>query len=88
MIPVILYVDKIQMSISGKFSLFSVPMSLSIFTEAIHCILCYAWCPLGFIAPADYFFSPLRGMAMTPMQRTKHFHTNMQAILKAYKDAQ
>ena len=33
MIPIILYIDKTQMSLSGKLSLFPVQMSLSIFTE-------------------------------------------------------
>jgi len=39
MIPIILYVDKTQISISGKLSIFPVQMSLGIFTEKV-CILC------------------------------------------------
>jgi len=35
MIPIILYIDKTQLSISGKLSIFPVQMSLGIFTEKV-----------------------------------------------------
>ena len=79
MIPIILYVDKIQMWITGKLSLFSVQMSLSIFTEAIRCTLC-AWCPLGFIVRADYFFNAAERNVNDANVKNERVHTNIQAI--------
>ena len=35
MIPIILYIDKTQVSISGKLTLYPVQMSLGIFTEKV-----------------------------------------------------
>ena len=56
MIPIILYIDKTQMSISGKLSLFPVQMSLGIFTEVAR-RKSNAWRPLGYIANENYYFS-------------------------------
>ena len=55
MIPVILYIDKTQLCLSGKLSLFPVQMSLAIFTEEAR-PKANAWRPLGYIANEDYFF--------------------------------
>jgi Plavaka transposase len=53
MIPIILYIDKTQISITGKLSIFPVQMSLSIFTEEARRTSC-AWRPLGYIANEDF----------------------------------
>ena len=51
MIPIILYIDKTQLSISGKLSIFPVQMSLGIFTEkvnsCIHTVISYHCCGLA-----------------------------------------
>jgi hypothetical protein len=46
MIPIVLYIDKTQISITGKLSIYPVQMSLSIFTEETRCTS-RAWRPLG-----------------------------------------
>jgi hypothetical protein len=55
MIPIILYIDKTKLSLTGKLTLFPVTMSLSIFTQAMR-RQARAWRTLGFIANEDYFF--------------------------------
>jgi hypothetical protein len=44
MMPIILYIDKTQISITGKLSIFPVQMSLAIFNEEARCTSC-AWRP-------------------------------------------
>lgn len=56
MIPIILYIDKTMMSLSGKLSLTPVQMSLSIFTEEARRKV-QAWRPLGYIANEEFFFT-------------------------------
>jgi hypothetical protein len=55
MIPIVLYIDKTKLSLTGKLTLFPVTMSLSILTKATQRQSC-AWQTLGFIANEDYFF--------------------------------
>ena len=87
MIPIILYIDKTQMSISGKLSLFPVQMSLGIFTE-VACRKSNAWRPLGYIANEDYYFSTAERNINDPDIRNLCFHTQLQTILHSFKQAQ
>ena len=87
MIPIILYIDKTQMSLSGKLSLFPVQMSLSIFTEEAR-RKSRAWRPLGYIANEDYYFSAAERDANTPDVKNARFHTQLHAILRSYCKAQ
>jgi hypothetical protein len=54
MIPIIFYIDKMQISIFGKLS--TVQMSLAIFNKEAWCMSC-TWRPLGYIANEEFFFS-------------------------------
>lgn len=73
MIPIILYIDKTQMSLSGKLSLFPVQMSLSIFTEEAR-RKSSAWRPLGYIANEDYYFSAAERDENSPDVKNQRFH--------------
>ena len=87
MIPVILYIDKTQMSISGKLSLFPVQMSLSIFTEETR-RKSRAWRPLGYIANEDYYFSSAERDVNKPDVKNERFHAQLHEILRSYRKAQ
>ena len=87
MIPIIMYIDKTQMSLSGKLSIFPVQMSLGIFTEATR-RTSRAWCPLGYIANEDYFFSAAERDKNKPNVKNARFHTQLNEILKSYRRAQ
>ena len=87
MIPIILYIDKTQMSISGKLSLFPVQMSLSIFTEETR-RTSRAWRPLGYIANEEYYFSAAERDVNDANTKNERFHTQLHEILRSFKDAQ
>ena len=87
MIPIILYIDKTQMSLSGKLSLFPVQMSLSIFTEETR-RTARAWRPLGYIANEDYFFSAAERDVNDANTKNERFHTQLHEILRSFKEAQ
>ena len=87
MIPIILYIDKTQMSLSGKLSLFPVQMSLSIFTEETR-RTSRAWRPLGYIANEDYFFSAAERDVNDANTKNERFHTQLHEILRSFKQAQ
>jgi Plavaka transposase len=54
MIPIVLYIDKTKLSLTGKLTLFPVTMSLSMFTEVTR-HQSRAWRTVGLIANEDYF---------------------------------
>ena len=87
LIPIILYIDKTQMSISGKLSIFPVQMSLGIFTEAAR-RKANAWRPLGYIANEDYYFSAAERNEDNADIKNARFHVQLEAILSTYKNAQ
>jgi Plavaka transposase len=87
MIPIILYIDKTQMSLSGKLSIFPVQMSLSIFTEKTR-RNSRAWRTLGFIANEDYYFTPAEQKANPADVKNARFHTQLHEILKSFYQAQ
>jgi hypothetical protein len=87
MIPIILYIDKTQLSLSNKLSLFPVTMSLSIFTEEVR-RRSDAWRPLGYIANEDYFFSAAERHANNPDVKNWRFHVQLEEILRTFKQAQ
>ena len=86
MIPIILYIDKTQMSLSGKLSIYPVQMSLSIFTEETR-RRASAWRPLGYIANEDYFFSASVRKSMDPDLKNERFHRQLEVILKSFRQA-
>lgn len=87
MIPIILYIDKTQMSLSGKLSLFPVMMSLAIFTEEAR-RKSFAWRPLGYIANEDYYFSAAERDENSPDVKNHRFHVQLHEILKSFETAQ
>ena len=87
MIPIILYIDKTQMSMSGKLSIFPVQMSLAIFTEETR-RKAAAWRPLGYIANEDYYFSQAERNQNTADVKNERFHRQLEVILKSFKHAQ
>ncbi len=87
MIPIILYIDKTQMSLSGKLSIFPVHMSLSIFTEVVR-RTSRAWRPLGYIANEDYYYSAAERNVNDADTKSERFHTQLHEILRSFKDAQ
>jgi Plavaka transposase len=87
MIPIIMYIDKTQMSLSGKLSIFPVQMSLGIFTEPTR-RKSRAWRPLGFIANEDYYFSAAERDKNIPNVKNERFHTQLAVILHSYRRAQ
>ena len=87
MIPIILYIDKTQLCLSGKLSLFPVQMSLSIFTEEAR-RKANAWRPLGYIANEDYFFSAAERNQNSPDVKNERFHVQLDTILASFKAAQ
>jgi hypothetical protein len=87
MIPIILYIDKTQMSLSGKLSIFPVQMSLGIFTEETR-RKSRAWRTLGFIANEEYYFSAAERNENKPNVKNERFHTQLNEILKSYRRAQ
>ena len=87
MIPIILYIDKTQMSLSGKLSLFPVQMSLAIFTEEIR-RKSRAWRPLGYIANEDYYFSSAERDVNKPDVKNERFHAQLHEILSTFRKAQ
>jgi hypothetical protein len=87
MIPIILYIDKTQMSLSGKLSIFPVQMSLGIFTEETR-RKSRAWRPLGYIANEDYFFSAAERDVNKPDVKNERLHTQLNEILRSYRRAQ
>ena len=87
MIPIILYIDKTVLSISGKLTIYPVQMSLSIFTEEAR-RSSRAWRPLGYIANEEYFYSKAERNVNTPDIKNQRLHVQLNAILKSFKDAQ
>ena len=87
MIPIVLYIDKTVLSISGKLSMYPVQMSLSIFTEETR-RSSRAWRPLGYIANEEYFFSKAERSVNSPNIKNQRMHTQLEVILKSFKDAQ
>ena len=87
MIPIILYIDKTQMSLSGKLSLFPVQMTLSIFKEEVRC-KAEAWRPLGYIANEDFYYSAAERDENSPDVKNWRFHVQLEEILRTYKAAQ
>lgn len=87
LIPIILYIDKTQLSLSGKLSIFPVQMSLGIFTEAAR-RKANAWRPLGFIANEDYYYSTAERNQNSANVKNERFHRQLEAILSTFKDAQ
>jgi Plavaka transposase len=87
MIPIILYIDKTKLSLTGKLTLFPVTMSLSIFTEATR-RQSRAWRTLGFIANEDYFFSAAERGQNNADIKCERFHRQLEVILKSFFAAQ
>jgi hypothetical protein len=87
MVPIILYIDKTQMSMSGKLSLFPVQMSLSIFTEEIR-RTSRAWRPLGFVANEEYYFSQAERDVNSANVKNERFHRQLEVILQSFTHAQ
>ena len=87
MIPIILYIDKTQMSLSGKLSIFPVQMSLAIFTEETR-RRASAWRPLGYIANEDYFYLAAERDENSADIKNARFHTQLNVILESFKRAQ
>ena len=87
MIPIILYIDKTQMSLSGKLSIFPVQMSLAIFTEETR-RRASAWRPLGYIANEDYFYSAAERDENSADIKNARFRTQLNVILESFKRAQ
>jgi hypothetical protein len=86
MIPIILYIDKTQMSLSGKHSIFPVQLYLGIFTEATR-RTSQAWRPLGFIANEGYYFSAAERDKNKPNVKNERFHMQLAAILQSHRHA-
>jgi hypothetical protein len=87
MIPIILYIDKTQMSLSGKLSIFPVQMSLGIFKEETR-RTARAWRPLGYIANEDYYYSAAERDVNSPNVKNERFHTQLHEILQSFRQAQ
>jgi hypothetical protein len=88
MIPIILYIDKTKLSLTGKLTLFPVTMPLGInITEAMRCQSC-AWRPLGFIANKDYFFSAAERAVNNADVKYERFHRQLEVILCSMYKAQ
>jgi hypothetical protein len=87
MIPIVLYIDKTQISIAGKLSIDLVQMSLSIFTEETR-RTSRAWCPLGYVANEEFFFSNAKIQASTPDTKNECLHRQLEEILKSFYQAQ
>jgi hypothetical protein len=87
MIPIILYIDKTQISITGKLSIFPVQMSLSIFTEEAR-RTSRAWRPLGYIANEDFYYSSAEIKANNADTKNERFHRQLEVILKSFYNAQ
>ena len=85
--PVILYIDKTHLSITGKLTLFPVMMSLGIFTAATR-RHSYAWRPLGFIANESVNFSKDQRSENDADTKNERFHTILKSILQSFKNAQ
>ena len=85
--PVILYIDKTHLSITGKLTLFPVMMSLGIFTAATR-RHSYAWRPLGFIANESVNFSKEQRAENDADTKNERFHTILKSILQSFKDSQ
>ena len=87
MIPNIFYIDKTQLSISGKLSIHPVQMSLGIFTEKCR-RSAYAWRPLGYIANENVFYSSEELNENTPDGKCLCLHKILDCILESFKAAQ
>jgi len=87
MIPIILYIDKTCLSLSGRLSIFPVQMSLGILTEeSRRCS--NAWRPLGYIANEDFFFSTAERNEDDADVKNERFHVQLDTILASFKKAQ
>ena len=87
MIPIILYIDKTQLSHNGKLSLFPVQMTLAIFTEETR-RTSRSWRPLGYIANEEFFYSAAERAANTPDTKNERLHRQLAVILQSYYRAQ
>jgi hypothetical protein len=82
MIPIVLYIDKTQISIPGKLSIYPVQMSLAIFTEETR-RTSRAWYPLGYGANEE-FFSNAELQANTSGTKNQRLHRQLEEILKSF----
>jgi hypothetical protein len=87
LIPIILYIDKTVLGLSGKLSLHPVQMSLGIFTEHAR-RKSNAWRPLGYIANEEIHYSAAERNENTPDVKNERFHHILDAILHSFKAAQ
>lgn len=76
MIPIILYIDKTCLSLTGRLSIFPVQMSLGILTEQAR-RRSNAWRPLGYIANEDFFSPKQNEMKTLLMKRMQDFMSNL-----------
>ena len=88
MIPIILYIDKTCLSLTGRLSIFPVQMSLGILTKQAR-RRSNAWRPLGYsIANEDFFFSQAEPNENSADEKNARFHVQLDLILSSFKKAQ